>query len=302
MKDDYGREIRGLRLSVTQRCNLACFYCHREGQEKNNKELSPDEIERVVRISREIGIREVKITGGEPLIRRDIVEIVKRISRYMDEVSITTNGVLLGRYASLLKNAGLNRANVSLDSLNNEKYKRITGKDYLQEVINSIKIASKIMLLKINMVVMRGLNEDEIPEMIGFASENRVILQLIELETDKQGINGSFYRRYHHSLRDIEDKLKEKASRIEIRKMHHRKKYFLPVNGEEVQIEVVRPMHNSEFCKYCSRMRMTSDGKLKPCLYDNHNINIADLIRDNVDDDELIEAFKRAVKLRKPYW
>jgi len=84
--------------------------------------------------------------------------------------------------------------------------------------------------------------------------------------------------------------------------MHHRKKYFLPVNGEEVQIEVVRPMHNSEFCKYCSRMRMTSDGKLKPCLYDNHNIDIADLIRDNVDDDELIEAFKRAVKLRKPYW
>jgi len=302
MKDDYGREIRGLRLSVTQRCNLACFYCHREGQEKSNKELSPDEIERVVRISKEIGIREVKITGGEPLIRRDIVEIVKRISRYMDEVSITTNGVLLGRYASLLKNAGLNRANVSLDSLNNEKYKRITGKDYLQEVINSIKIASKIMPLKINMVVMRDLNEDEIPEMIGFASENRVILQLIELETDKQSINGSFYRRYHHSLRDIEDKLKKKASRIEIRKMHHRKKYFLPVNGEEVQIEVVRPMHNSEFCKYCSRMRMTSDGKLKPCLYDNHNIDIADLIRDNVDDDELIEAFKRAVKLRKPYW
>ncbi|HEC88826.1 MAG TPA: GTP 3',8-cyclase MoaA [Thermoplasmata archaeon] len=302
MKDDYGREITGLRISVTQRCNLACFYCHREGQEKNNNELSSDEIEKIARVSREIGIREVKITGGEPLVRRDIVEIVKKISRYMDEVSITTNGVLLSKYAQILKNAGLNRANVSLDSLNHEKYKKITGKDYLQEVINSIKTASKIMLLKINMVVMKGLNEDEITEMIKFVSENRVILQLIELEADKKSMNGDFYKKYHHPLKDIEKELKEKALRIEIRKMHHRKKYFLPVNGEETQVEVVRPMHNSEFCRYCSRMRMTSDGKLKPCLYDNNNVDIASLIRDNVEDDKLIEAFKKAVKLRKPYW
>lgn len=302
MFDRYGREIRDMRISITQKCNLRCFYCHNEGQKKSDGEMSSKEIERIVNAGKRIGIRKLKITGGEPLLRNDVVEIVEKTSRYMDEVSMTTNGILLEKYIGVLKNAGLGRVNVSLDSLNPETYRYITGVSRLQSVITGVKTAAEIMPVKINTVVMKNVNENEIGDMIKFANENNVTLQLIEIETDKKHAGNGFYRKYHHDLQDIEEKLKEKALRIEVRRMHHRKKYFLPFNGGEVQVEIVRPMHNSEFCKNCSRIRVTSDGKIKPCLFDNNYMDIVSLVKNNSDDNKLMEAFEKAIYMRKPYW
>ena len=302
MFDRYGREIRGIRISITQKCNLRCFYCHNEGQKKSDEEMSPCEIERIVNACKKFGIRKLKITGGEPLLRNDVVEIVEKTSIYMDEVSMTTNGILLDERAGVLKNAGLGRVNVSLDSLNPETYKHITGVSRLQSVIAGIKTAAEIMPVKINTVVMKNVNENEIGDMIKFAGENNVTLQLIEIETDKKHAGNGFYRKYHHDLQDIEKELKKKALRTEVRRMHHRKKYFLPFNGGEVQVEVVRPMHNSEFCKNCSRIRVTSDGKIKSCLFDNNYVDIVSLIKNNSDDNKLMEAFEKAIYMRKPYW
>ena len=302
MFDRYGREISGMRISITQKCNLRCLYCHNEGQKKSDSEMSPREIERVADAGKRIGIRKLKVTGGEPLLRNDVVEIVEKVSRHIDEVSMTTNGILLGKYIVALKNAGLDRVNVSLDSLNPETYKYVTGVNNLQQVIEGIKTAAKIMPVKINTVVMKNINENETENMIKFAGENNAVLQLIEIETDKKHANDGFYRKYHHDLQDIEKELKEKALRIEVRRMHHRKKYFLPFNGGEVQVEVVRPMHNSEFCKNCFRIRVTSDGKIKPCLFDSNCVDIAGLIKNNSDDNKLMEAFEKAIYMRKPYW
>ena len=304
MKDSYNREITGLRFSVTQKCNLKCFYCHKEGQEKNSDELSVYEIQRIIKIAGKIGIRKVKITGGEPLLRENIVEIVRNISRYMDEVSMTTNGILLKKYADKLKKAGLNRVNISLDTLDSEKYKKITGTNYLSYALRGIKSAVKNDLtpVKINMVLMKGVNENELEEMINFAYENNVILQVIEMEIAKENAEDRLYKKYHHDLLSVEKELKRKASRVEVRQMHHRKKYFLPFNGKEVQVEIVRPMHNSEFCKYCNRIRLTSDGKIKTCLFDKNGVDIISLIRNNEKNDKLTKAFEKAIRLRKPYW
>lgn len=304
MKDRYNREITGLRVSVTQKCNMKCFYCHNEGQEKNNDELSADEIQRIAKIARKIGIRKVKISGGEPLLRDDIVEIVRNISGHMDEVSMTTNGVLLKKYAAQLKKAGLNRVNISLDTLDSETYKKITGTNYLSHTLIGVKDAVKndLMPVKINMVFMKGVNENELEEMIHFAYKNNVILQVIEMETAKENLGDMLYKKYHHDLLSIEKELKGRALRVEVRQMHHRKKYFLPFNGGEVQVEIVRPMHNSEFCRYCNRIRLTSDGKIKTCLFDKNGIDIIQLIRNNETDDKLIECFEKAIYMRKPYW
>ena len=180
--DHYGREVKSLRISVTQRCDLACPHCHKEGQSPSNEEMTPEEIERLVRISAGVGIRKVKLTGGEPLIRNDIAEIVSKLSPLMKEVSLTTNGIHLASMAGVLKTSGLDRVNVSLHTLDPETYKRLCGRDGSQEVILGIKaaIASRLTPVKVNMVVIKGENESEIMRMIDFCAEVGAVLQLIE--------------------------------------------------------------------------------------------------------------------------
>ena len=239
LKDPYGRPLESIRISVTQRCNLNCFYCHREGEDQSKKgEMTPEEIQRIVAIAASFGLGEVKLTGGEPLIRRDILEIVTKIHETpgVKEVSMTTNGILLPEYAYDLKKAGLARVNVSLDTLKSEIYKQITGVDALKSVTFGIARAKDAGLhpVKVNMVLLKGLNEHEVPEMIDFARKNGVILQIIELESPNED---EFYERYHASLDVVERLLKGMAESITVRRMHHRKKYHLRGGGE---VEVVR--------------------------------------------------------------
>ncbi|MFA5772292.1 MAG: GTP 3',8-cyclase MoaA [Thermoplasmata archaeon] len=301
MKDSHGREIENLRISVTRHCNLSCMYCHREGEGKRNGiEMTPFQIERVLEAGASIGARKLKLTGGEPLLRNDIVDIVQRASRHMIEVSMATNGILLSEYAKRLKNAGLNRVNISLDTIDSNKYERITGTKFLQKVIEGIDAAVESGLdpVKLNMVLLKGINENEVQSMIDFCGQRKTVLQIIELEATKRGADGNFYKEHHCDLTPLKKEFERRALKITTRKMQARKKYFLPQ-----EVELVRSMHNTEFCAHCNKLRITSDGKLKPCLLNNsNNIDILSIIQKDNSRGALLGAFKRAIAIREPYW
>jgi cyclic pyranopterin phosphate synthase len=298
--DPYGRNVNSLRISVTQKCDLNCFFCHQEGESNPHGEMTPEEIEAIVSTAADLGVRKIKLTGGEPLLREDIVEIVGRISPYVEEVSMTTNALHLVEKAGELKEAGLRRINVSLHSACPDVFEEITGWDVLPEVEKGIRAALRAGLrpVKLNMVVMKGVNDGEIPRMIEFARDLGVTLQLIEYQPLERGVEG--WGRYHHDLRPLEEELESRSRRIVEREMHRRRQYHLRDGGV---VEVVRPMHNSHFCAYCTRLRLTSDGHLKPCLMrDDNHVESVSLVRNGAGSEALVAAFKEAVSNRKPYW
>jgi cyclic pyranopterin phosphate synthase len=287
--DNFNRPVTNLRISLTPRCNLRCIYCHAEGEVAPRNEMTIDEITEVMQVGAEFGMKDVKFTGGEPTVRSDLVEIIRAVPGGMKS-SLTTNGTLLSRLAPELKEAGLSRVNVSIDSLDRERYCRITGRDLLPDVIEGIRAAVDAGLtpVKLNVVVLKDINEDEIQDFIDFVKNDRdLILQLIELMDFKECP-------YHSDVGALEEELAARSRTIITRRMHHRKKYCL--DGSEV--EVVRPLHNSEFCAFCNRLRVTSDGHLKPCLlrHDNH-VDIR-----GRHGDELRALFQEAVSRRQPYY
>ena len=303
--DRFGRPVTNLRISLTQDCNFRCFFCHREGQRFNaNGEMTPEEIERLVRIASRLGIRKVKLTGGEPTVREDIIEIVRRIKPYVKDLSMTTNGSRLKELAEPLARAGLDRVNVSLHSLRPEVYKKITGVDMLETVLEGIGEAVKYLSpVKLNMTVMKGLNEDEIWDMIEFAAETGAVLQLIELEAPREMTETAFFRKYFYPLRPVERELEKRAVEIRERRMHRRKKYFVPTDHGIAEVEVVRAMHNTVFCANCTRLRVTSNGKFKTCLLRNNDlIDFLSAMRSGASDEELVDIFRKAVLMREPYW
>jgi cyclic pyranopterin phosphate synthase len=238
------------------------------------------------------------ITGGEPLLRKDIKEIVTAVTAAgMEEVSMTTNGTLLAKIAAELADAGLNRVNISLDTLDETTYKRITGRMLLQEVFEGIDaaLAAGLTPVKLNMVLLAGINEHEVERMINYTSGRGIILQLIEL-LDAGGKNFTIY---HRDLDNIEQSLRERAVAVRTRRlMQARRRYILP-DGE---VEVVKPMHNSEFCMHCTRLRLTPDGFLKPCLMRNDNlVDILSPISAG-DLEGARRAFAEAIARREPYF
>ena len=288
--DRYGRAIRHLRISVTTRCNLNCIYCHMEGENPSGNEMSVDEIAKICKAFYDLGVQKVKITGGEPLLRKDIVEIVQEMPPFKD-ISIVTNGTLLSKLAYELKEAGLHRVNVSLDTLNEDRYKLITGKNMLKKVIDGIYSAydAELFPIKLNMVVLKGINDDEIDGLLEFSSkfnrsEIRVILQLIEVVNMPN---------YYFDPSKLESKFSSIAERIIVRGLHGRKQYIF----KNKAVEFVRPFHG-EFCMHCTRIRVTSDGRIKPCLL--RNDNLVDLR--GLSYEETIKAIKRAVALREPFF
>ncbi|UCE37870.1 MAG: GTP 3',8-cyclase MoaA [Thermoplasmata archaeon] len=309
MLDRYGRQINNMRISVTQQCNLDCFYCHHEGEDGHfigNGHMKPEEIGKIAEIASKVGIEKLKITGGEPLLRRDIIDIVGRTAKHMKEVSMTTNGVLLSEYADELRKAGLNRVNISFDAPEPNTFQRITKSDVFDDVRDGVCAAQNAGLtpVKLNMVVLKGINDHHIPQAIEFASKVGAILQLIEFESSCEGANSSFFKRYHFDLCEMEEELNNRACEVRQRNMQRRKKYILPSeNNGTAEVEIVRGMHNSKFCENCTRLRVTSTGELKPCLLINDNhINIIDSIRNGAEDEELMNMFKKAILLKEPYW
>lgn len=298
--DPFGRSVKSLRISLTQRCDFNCFFCHQEGEHNPGNEMSPNEIEYIVKTASELGIKKVKLTGGEPLVRKDVIEIVKRISPYVNEVSMTTNASMLKEKACELNRAGLNRVNISLHSLNPEIFKKITCTNNELDIESGIKAALNCGLrpIKLNTVVIKGLNSSMIKEHIEFAKNMGVILQLIEFQALENGI--TLYDKYHFDLLPIEEELSSLSNTIIVREMQHRKQYHLKDGGI---VEVVRPMHNSQFCAYCTRLRITSDGRLKACLMrDDNLVPLVKLIREGESKEIIKAAFMEALSRREPYW
>lgn len=301
--DPYGRPIKSIRISITRQCNLKCFYCHREGDYSQTQIImTPEEIAKIVEVASEFGVNKVKLTGGEPLLREDITEIIREIRKNpkIDDLSLVTNGTKLQSIAKDLKKAGLDRINIGLDTLNPKTYRKITGENKLSQVMDGIIAASEAGLypIKINMVVLKNLNHHEIPNLIEFASKVGAILQVIEL-LKAPNMPEEIYKKYHYNLMEIEEWLKKNAKEIIVRNLHHRTKYMLESQAE---VEIVRPMHNTDFCRHCTRIRVTADGKLKPCLMQPITIDILTKIREKADMETLKQIFIQAVEMRKPYF
>jgi len=298
--DPFGRHVSSLRVSVTQRCDLACFFCHREGEHAPGKEMTPLEIGRIVEVASELGVTKVKVTGGEPLMRDDIIDVIRLIAPHVREVSMTTNALLLPDKAEALKVAGLSRVNISLHSLKKEVVKSIAGVDCLDQVKAGIEAASKAGLkpIKLNFVVMKGLNSDEIPDMLRLSADTGAILQLIEYQRLERGVErwGDLY----YDLTPLERVWDKEAVKLEEQVMHRRKRYTL---ADGATVEIVRPIHNTVFCANCNRLRLTSDGSLKPCLMRGDNlVPVVQLLRRGALEEELVEAFRLATSRRAPYW
>jgi cyclic pyranopterin phosphate synthase len=275
-----------------------------EGEEKQTEkfaeEMTADEIVRIVRIAVRLGMSKVKLTGGEPLIRKDIAEIVKGIATIsgLEDLSMTTNGIMLAGLAEELYANGLKRVNINFPTLNSEVYNKLTG-GILKDVLEGIKAAVKVGFfpVKLNMLVLKGVNENEVLEMIEFTRETGAVLQLIELEP--LNISPNYYVTNHKPLDDYENMLRQKAVKIETRRyMQNRHVYHLP----DATVEVVHPTENTEFCMHCTRLRLTSDGKLKPCLMRNDNlVDVLTPMRNGASDKELAELFMLANRKRRPY-
>ena len=304
LTDNCGRPLLNLRISITQRCNLKCAYCHREGEVQranvSAEKMTLEEILRIAKTAVSLGIARIKLTGGEPLMRADVCEVVKGIAEIpgLRDLSMTTNGLLLDELAKPLCAAGLKRVNVSLPTLNPETYSKLTG-GKLENALAGVKAAIEAGFspVKLNMVVLKSVNVADVAEMIDFARDMGVILQLIEL--DPINVSRVYYSKHHRFLAEQEAMLRDKAISIETRRlMHNRLIYHLP----DVTVEVVHPTENSDFCMHCTRLRVTSDGKLKPCLMRNDNlVDVLTAIRLGASDEELKELFTKANTLREPY-
>ena len=303
LKDNCGRPLLNLRIAVTKRCNLDCSYCHGEGEDcavRSETEMTAAEIARIVKTAVNLGISRVKLTGGEPLMRKDIAEIVKEISDVpgLKDLSMTTNGTLLAPIARELHACGLKRVNISVPTLDEETFHKLTTGN-VDDVFDGVRAAVEAGFLpvKLNMVVLKGINDDTVPEMIEFASKTGTILQLIELEPIN--IPPEYYAFRHKPLDAYEVTLQQKAVKVETREhMQNRHIYHLP----DVDVEVIKPIENTEFCLHCTRLRVTSDGKLKPCLMRNDNIvDILTPMRTGASEAELTELFRWANMERQAY-
>ena len=302
VKDKFERPIISLRITITNRCNVNCVYCHHDGMVTSREEMTADELYKICKIAKNLGVQKIRLSGGEPLIRKDIVEIVEKINSLgFKDISMTSNGILLEKYAQGLKDAGLNRINVSLDTLNRETYEFITRKDYLESAKAGILKAVEVGLypVKINMVIMKDINQNEVKDMFEFCKENNMVLQLIELIESENCDDDKFSADYHYKLDMLEERLADIADDVHERKfMQGRKKYY--IDGGE--IEIVRPVDNSTFCANCSRLRITPDGKIKPCLLRNDNlVELISHVRAGESEEELTKIFINGINNREPF-
>ncbi|WP_296876637.1 GTP 3',8-cyclase MoaA [uncultured Methanobrevibacter sp.] len=302
VRDKYERPILSLRITLTNRCNVNCLYCHHDGMVKSSEEMTADELYTICKIAKKIGVRKIRLSGGEPLLKKDIVEIVEKIASLdFKDISMTTNGILLEKYAQDLKDAGLDRVNVSLDTLDRETFEFITKKDYLEDAKRGILKAVEVGLypVKINMVIMKDINQNEIDDMFKFCKENDIVLQLIELIESENCEDDKFSADYHYNLDEIEKELADIADDVREREfMQGRKKYY--IDGGE--IEVVKPVDNAKFCAKCSRLRITPDGKIKPCLLRNDNlVELITHVRNGESEEKLEEIFINGINKREPF-
>lgn len=278
MKDQFGREITYLRISVTDKCNFRCKYCMAADEDDFLSELlSFDEIVDITEIFAAKGINKVRITGGEPLVRPDIEKLIARINAIdgIDDIGITTNGSLLLPKIDTLKKAGLKRINFSLDTMNRDKFTEITRRGEIDSTINAINKAIEMgFIVKINVVVIGGFNDSEIEDFINLTKDNDIEVRFIELMPI--GIAADWDQKSFVSTESlIKDYRLEEVSSDGVARL-----YQIP--GFKGKIGLISPM-SCKFCSTCNRMRLTADGKLKPCLHSFDEINLKGLSYEEID-------------------
>ncbi len=300
--DIHGRKHDYLRISVTDRCNLRCVYCMGEEgieQMSHSDILSYEDILKVVEAGAELGISKIRITGGEPLIRRGIVDLIEKIASVngVTDLSMTTNGILLPRYAEGIKKAGLDRVNISLDTLNPEQYRRITRCGELQQVMDGIEaaMANDLQPVKLNTVLMKGINEHEIINFLKLTLEKPLHVRFIEYMPI--GDHDRDYRDHYLPLSFVEEQAKEAGLPLTAVPLPGgagpAESYTIP--GGRGTIGLIHPI-SKHFCDTCNRLRLTSEGNLKACLYWQDEEPVQPVI----NDKKALQALIKKVLTGKP--
>ena len=294
--DNLGREISYLRVSITDRCNYRCIYCKPEEQFEfipHEEILRYEEIVEIIEEAVNLGVTKVRITGGEPLARKGVVDFIKKLReiKKLEDISLTTNSFFLSEYAEKLKDAGLNRVNISLDSLQEEKYKKITRGGSLEKALKGIDSALKAGLLptKINTVLIRGINDDEVEDFVRLTLGRPLNIRFIEFMPSGEELKDN-YRNKFISVLEIKESLAEKYSfrPIDINSGNGPAKYY-QIKGGQGTIGFITAL-SQHFCETCNRIRLTSEGKLRPCLFSNKEVDIKQAIRNAKTDDKIIRS------------
>lgn len=299
--DPFGRTIEYVRLSVTDKCNLRCFYCMPKGFkdfEQPEHWLTHDEIERVIKAFTELGVARVRLTGGEPLVRKNITELSQRLTALpgLNDLSLSTNAVLLDKHAQDLHDAGVSRINVSLDTLKPERFKDITGGE-LQPVLDGLMAAKQAGFkpIKINMVAMKGVNDDEFEDMLEFCLEHDFTLRFIE--TMPMGATGEDATDHYVDLQRVKQQLAKTYDLIPGVMPGGGPARYMQVRNTNLRIGFITPI-SQHFCETCNRVRLSVDGTLYLCLGQDDKLELRPLLRAGIGDEELKNALIAAIALK----
>ncbi len=299
--DPFGRSIEYVRLSVTDRCDLRCSYCIPKGFkgfEEPDHWLTFAEIERVIGVFGRLGVKRIRLTGGEPLVRKDMPGLAARLAALpgIEDLSLSTNATRLEKHAEALKSAGVSRINVSLDSLQPERYREITqGK--LDKVIAGLMAARQAGLnpIKINMVVMAGINDDEVEDMVEFCLEHDFTLRFIE--TMPMGDTGRLASTHYVDLQKVKQRLAERFELLPGVMPGGGPARYVQVAGTPLKIGFITPI-SQHFCETCNRVRLSADGTLYLCLGQNDKVELRPMLRAGVSDTELEQAIVDAIAIK----
>jgi GTP 3',8-cyclase len=328
LPDSFGRVMRDLRVSLTDRCNFRCVYCLPETEEAANfyrsrfdavKNPAPtrlplpplkpraqiltfEEIERLVTIAVNLGVQKIRLTGGEPLLRQDLEQLVARISCLpgVKDLAMTTNGFLFSRKAEALRKAGLQRISFSMDSLDRENFRKMTGRDGLAELLKAIDLARELGFspIKVNAVVIRGLNDHELEALTEFAIKNALAFRFIEfmpLDSSRTWLKDLVV-----PGREILERLKQRFDLVPIEspnKAETARRWRIA--GTDAEVGMIAPV-TEPFCGHCNRLRLTADGKLRTCLFSLHEHDLKGPMRAGASDDDLRERLREAVLQKEP--
>jgi len=308
LKDSFGRQIRDLRISVTDRCNFRCFYCLPNGEPplaRKETILTFEEITYISEIFVSLGIEKIRLTGGEPILRKGLVDLVKRLSKLkpnLKDLALTTNGFDFPKHTANLKNAGLDRVTISLDSLKADKFQEITGVDKLNEVLAAIESAKEngFQPIKLNAVIIRDCNDDELIDFAHFARENELSFRFIEFMPLDSGhdwnrervVSGKEIFRKINEVFPL--KLKETTRGNETAW-----KYGF-ADGAKGEIGIIAPV-TEMFCGQCSRIRLTADGQIRTCLFSTTEHNLRDVVRSGASRNEIIGFIEDVVFKKEPH-
>lgn len=307
LKDSFGREIRDLRVSLTDRCNFRCFYCLPHGEPPaapKSSMLTFEEIEYATAIFVSLGIEKLRLTGGEPMLRRDIETITQKLSALkprLKDLALTTNGYFLPERAESLKAAGLDRVTISLDSLKPDVFKRMTGVDVLERVMEGIRAAERARLtpIKINAVIVRGHNEDEVADFAAFARETDIRMRFIEFMPLDSGHDWS--REMVVPGREIFRRINERFPLVPLHaeRGSDTSTRYLFADGAPGEIGIIAPV-TEPFCGACSRIRLTADGQIRTCLFSTVEHSLRDVLRSGATRAEVVEFIESVVMKKEP--